>query len=305
MIGFILRRLALGLLVALTVMTLAFVLTRLSGDLAISIAGPQATQADLDIIRKAYGLDRPQYVQFFDWIWRAVRGDFGQSYFFKDSVANLIAKRMPITLTLGLVGLSLALIVSIPLGILAALRENTWIDRAVTVVTMLGQAIPSFWLSLMLMIVLGLHLGILPISGTGTWQHLVMPGIVLAFTAIPALTRLTRSGMIESMASDYIRTARAKGLSRWSIVFKHALRNAAIPVVAVAAVQLGFMLGGSIVIETVFALHGVGYLAWESIGKNDFPVVQAVVMVLSIIYIGLTLLADILNAVLDPRLRGT
>jgi ABC-type dipeptide/oligopeptide/nickel transport system permease component len=305
MIGFVLRRLALGLLVALTVMTLAFVLTRLSGDLAISIAGPQATQADLDIIRKAYGLDRPQYVQFFDWIWRAVRGDFGQSYFFKDSVANLIAKRMPITLTLGLVGLSLALIISIPLGILAALRENTWIDRAVTVVTMLGQAIPSFWLSLMLMIVLGLHLGILPISGTGTWQHLVMPGIVLAFTAIPALTRLTRSGMIESMASDYIRTARAKGLSRWSIVFKHALRNAAIPVVAVAAVQLGFMLGGSIVIETVFALHGVGYLAWESIGKNDFPVVQAVVMVLSIIYIGLTLLADILNAVLDPRLRGT
>ncbi len=304
MIGFVLRRLLLGLMVALTVMTLAFVLTRLSGDLAISIAGPQATQADLDIIRKAYGLDRPQYVQFLDWVWRAIQGDFGQSYFFKDSVANLIAKRMPITLTLGLVGLSLALIVSIPLGIMAALRENSWIDRGVTVVTMLGQAIPSFWLSLMLMIYLGLHLGLLPISGTGTWQHLVMPGIVLAFTAIPALTRLTRSGMIEAMASDYIRTARAKGLSRWSIVFKHALRNAAIPVVAIAAVQLGFMLGGSIVIETVFALHGVGYLAWESIGKNDFPVVQAVVMILSIIYIGLTLFADILNAVLDPRLRS-
>jgi ABC-type dipeptide/oligopeptide/nickel transport system permease component len=304
MIRFVLRRLALGLLVALTVMTLAFMLTRLSGDLAISIAGPQATQADLDIIRKAYGLDRPQYVQFLDWIWRAMRGDFGQSYFFKDSVANLIAKRMPITLTLGLVGLSLALIISIPLGIMAALRENSWIDRGVTIITMLGQAIPSFWLSLMLMIFLGLHLGILPISGTGTWQHLVMPGIVLAFTAIPALTRLTRSGMIEAMASDYIRTARAKGLSRWSIVFKHALRNAAIPVVAIAAVQLGFMLGGSIVIETVFALHGVGYLAWESIGKNDFPVVQAVVMILSIIYIGLTLFADILNAVLDPRLRS-
>ena len=304
MIRFVLRRIVLGLLVALTVMTLAFVLTRLSGDLAISIAGPQATQADLDIIRKAYGLDRPQYVQFFDWIRRALLGDFGQSYFFKDSVANLIARRMPITLTLGLVGLSLALIISIPLGIMAALRENTWIDRGVTVITMLGQAIPSFWLSLILMIVLGLHLGILPISGTGTWQHFVMPGIVLAFTAIPALTRLTRSGMIEAMASDYIRTARAKGLSRWSIVFKHALRNAAIPVVAIAAVQLGFMLGGSIVIETVFALHGVGYLAWESIGKNDFPVVQAVVMILSIIYIGLTLFADILNAVLDPRLRS-
>ena len=228
-------------------------------------------------------------MQFFSWVGRAMVGDFGQSYFFKDSVANLIAKRMPITLTLGLVGLSLALIISIPLGILAAIRENTWVDRAVTMFTMAGQAIPSFWLALILMIVLGLHLGVLPISGTGTWQHFVMPGIVLAFTAIPALTRLTRSGMIEAMASDYIRTARAKGLSRARIIFKHALRNAAIPVVSIAAVQLGFMLGGSIVIETVFALHGVGYLGWESIAKNDFPVVQAVVLVLAAIYIGLTL----------------
>lgn len=305
MLRFILRRLALGLLVALTVMTLAFMLTRMSGDLAISIAGPQATQADVEIIRKAYGLDRPVYIQFVDWGARALIGDFGQSYFFKDSVANLIAKRMPITITLGLVGLGLALVISIPLGILAALRENTWVDRGITMFTMLGQAVPSFWLALILMIVLGLKLGWLPISGTGSWQHLVMPGIVLAFTAIPALTRLTRSGMIEAMASDYIRTARAKGLSRAKIILKHALRNAAIPVVSIAAVQLGFMLGGSIVIETVFALHGVGFLAWESIGKNDFPVVQAVVMVLAIIYIGLTLFADILNALLDPRLRSS
>jgi peptide/nickel transport system permease protein len=205
MLNLIARRLALGLLVAFTVMTLAFMLTRLSGDLAISIAGPQASQADVEIIRKAYGLDRPLFIQFFSWVGRAMIGDFGQSYFFKDSVANLIGRRLPITLTLGLVGLSLALIISIPLGILAALRENSWIDRAVTMFTMVGQAIPSFWLALILMIVLGLNLGILPISGTGTWQHFVMPGIVLAFTAIPALTRLTRSGMIEAMASDYIR----------------------------------------------------------------------------------------------------
>jgi ABC-type dipeptide/oligopeptide/nickel transport system permease component len=304
MLRFIVRRLALGLLVALTVTTLAFMLTRLSGDLAITIAGPQATQADVDLVRKAYGLDRPLYVQFGDWVGRAMIGDFGESYFFKDSVANLIARRMPITITLGLVGLSLALVTSIPLGILAALRENTWIDRGVTLFTVIGQAVPSFWLALILMIVLGLHLGVLPISGTGTWQHFVMPGVVLAFTAIPALTRLTRSGMIEAMASDYIRTARAKGLSRVSIICKHALRNAAIPVVSIAAVQLGFMLGGSIVIETVFALHGVGYLGWESIAKNDFPVVQAVVLVLATLYIGLTLLADILNALLDPRLRA-
>ena len=304
MIPFILRRSLLAFLVVLTVMCLAFVLTRLSGDLAISIAGPGSTQADVEVIRKAYGLDRPVLVQFFDWTRLALTGDFGSSFFFKDKVSTLIAQRMPITLTLGLTGLVLALLVSLPLGILAALNENTWIDRLAMLLAMFGQAMPSFWLGLILMIVLGLQLGWLPISGTGSWEHYVMPGIVLAFTAIPALTRLMRSGMIEALASDYIRTARAKGLTRRSIIFKHALRNAAIPVVSIAAVQLGFMLGGSIVIETVFALHGVGYLAWESISKNDFPVVQAVVLVLASLYIALTLIADILNALLDPRLRG-
>jgi peptide/nickel transport system permease protein len=304
MITFIFRRTCLALVVVLTVMTLAFVLTRLSGDLAISIAGPGSTQADVEVIRKAYGLDRPVLVQFYDWTRLALTGDFGSSFFFKDKVATLIAQRMPVTLSLGFVGLALALSISLPLGILAALYENTWIDRTATMLAMIGQAMPSFWLGLLLMIVFGLQLGWLPISGTGSWEHYVMPGIVLAFTAIPALTRLMRSGMIDALSSDYIRTARAKGLSRSSIIFKHALRNAAIPVVSIAAVQLGFMLGGSIVIETVFALHGVGYLAWESISKNDFPVVQAVVLVLASLYIGLTLVSDILNALLDPRLRG-
>ena len=304
MVKFILRRICLALLVVLTVMTMAFVLTRLSGDLAISIAGPGSTQADVEVIRKAYGLDRPVLVQFYDWTRLAMTGDFGSSFFFKDKVSTLIAQRMPVTLTLGFVGLALALSVSLPLGILAALFENTWIDRTALLLAMVGQAMPSFWLGLILMIVFGLQLGWLPISGTGSWEHFVMPGIVLAFTAIPALTRLMRSGMIEALGSDYIRTARAKGLTRSSIIFKHALRNAAIPVVSIAAVQLGFMLGGSIVIETVFALHGVGYLAWESISKNDFPVVQAVVLVLASLYIGLTLVSDILNALLDPRLRG-
>ena len=301
---FLLRRLAVALLVALTVLTLSFMLTRLSGDLAISIAGPNASQEDVELIRRAYGLDRPLIVQYFDWIGRAVLGDFGTSYFFRERVADLIGQRLPITITLGLVGLAIALAVAIPLGIAAAVREGTWVDRTVMLVALVGQAMPSFWLGLLLMIVLGLQLQLLPISGTGSWEHYVMPGIVLAFSAIPALMRLTRSGMVEALSSDYIRTARAKGLTRFSILAKHALRNAAIPVVSIAAVQLGFMLGGSIVIETVFALHGVGFLAWESISKNDFPVVQAVVLVLALIYIALTLLADLLNAVLDPRLRA-
>jgi peptide/nickel transport system permease protein len=303
MLKFLLRRLTVAILVALTVLTLSFLLTRLSGDLAISIAGPNATSQDVEIIRQAYGLNRPVYVQYLDWLFRAMQGDFGDSYFFRDRVSNLIGSRLPITMTLGLVGLGLALIVALPLGIIAAVRENTWVDRTVMMVALVGQAMPSFWLGLILMVWLGLNLGLLPISGTGGPEYYVMPGIVLAFSAIPSLMRLTRSGMIEALSSDYIRTARAKGLSRLSILVKHGFRNAAIPVVSIAAVQLGFMLGGSIVIETVFAMHGVGSLAWESISKNDYPVVQAVVLVLALIYIALTLLADLLNAVLDPRLR--
>lgn len=304
MLRFLVRRLIVALLVAATVMVLAFIMTRLSGDLAISIAGPNATQADVDAVRKAYGLDRPLVTQFFDWAGRAAMGDLGESYFFKSRVSALIGERMPVTLTLGISGLLIALLVSLPLGILAAVRENTSFDRIVQLVALLGQAMPSFWLGLLLMILFGLKLGWLPISGTDSWEGFVMPAVVLAFSAIPALTRLTRAGMIQAMGSDYIRTARAKGLSRASIILKHALRNAAIPVVAIAAVQLGFMLGGSIVIEQIFALHGVGFLAWESIAKNDFPVVQSVVLVLAVIYIGLTTLADLMNAVLDPRLRG-
>jgi peptide/nickel transport system permease protein len=304
MLPFILRRLALAILVCLTVLVVSFTLTRLSGDIAISIAGPEATAEDVAIIRKNYGFDRPLVVQFIDWASHAARGDLGMSYIYKAPVADLIRERLPITLTLGLTGLVIALTTAIPLGVLAAMREGTLVDRGIGLLALFGQAMPSFWLGLVLIIWFGLKLQWLPISGVDTWQGYILPGIVLAFSAIPALMRLTRAGMIDALASDYIRTARAKGLSLAMIVLKHALRNAAMPVVSIAAVQLGFMLGGSIVIEQIFALHGVGYLAWESISKNDFPVVQAVVLLLAIIYIGLTLLADAMNAVLDPRLRA-
>ena len=305
MLHFLARRVVLALLVAVTVLGISFALTRLSGDLAISIAGPNATSEDIAQVRKNYGLDRPLPVQFADWVAHAATGDLGTSYFYKGSVSGLIAERLPVTLTLGLTGLAIALAVALPLGILAALHEGTLIDRMASLIAMIGQAMPSFWLGLVLMITLGLNLQWLPISGTGSWQNYVMPGVTLAFTGIPALMRLTRAGMIEALASDYIRTTRANGLGPASIVLKHALRNAAMPVVSIAAVQFGFMLGGSIVIEVVFALHGIGYLGWESILKNDFPVVQAVVLFLAIVYVGLTLLADLLNAVLDPRLRGS
>jgi peptide/nickel transport system permease protein len=303
MLTFLARRAALAILVLLTVLTLSFALTRLSGDVAVSMAGPQATQQDVEMIRKAYGLDRPLTVQFVSWVGDVVTGDLGRSYLYHAPVGELIRGRLPITLTLGLTGLVIALLIALPLGILAAMNEGQPFDRAIMMVAVIGQAMPSFWLGLVLVIWLGVKMQLLPISGVDTWDGYVLPGFVLAFSAIPALMRLTRGGMVDALASDYVRTARAKGLTRLSVVLKHALRNAAMPVVAVAAVQLGFMLGGSIVIESVFALNGVGYLAWESISKNDFPVVQAVVLFLSTIYIALTLLADMLNALLDPRLR--
>lgn len=301
---FLARRLLLAALVCLTVLVVSFILTRLSGDLAASIGGPNASAADIEIIRRNYGLDRPLIAQFVDWAGQAVQGDLGRSFLYHVPVWGLIRDRLPVTLTLGLAGLAIALATALPLGILAASREGSAADRRIMLVALLGQAVPGFWLGLMLIIWLGLDLQWLPISGVDTWQGYVMPAVVLAFSAIPALMRLTRSGMIDALAADYIRTARAKGLSRAKIVLKHALRNAAMPVVSIAAVQLGFMLGGSVVIEAVFALPGVGYLAWESIIKNDFPVVQAVVLFLAVIYIGLTLLADMMNALLDPRLRG-
>jgi peptide/nickel transport system permease protein len=303
MLRFLLRRSLLAALVCLTVLVISFALTRLSGDLATAIAGQGATAADIAIIRHNYGLDRPLPEQFLTWAAAAAHGDLGRSFLYHEPVAGLIWARLPITLTLGLLGLGIALVVAIPLGIVAALREGTAIDRAAGLIAVIGQAMPSFWLGLILIIWLGLKLQLLPISGLESWQGYIMPAVVLSFSAIPSLMRLTRGGMIDALAADYIRTARAKGLSQGSIVLKHALRNAAMPVVAIAAVQLGFMLGGSIVIEAVFALHGVGYLAWESISKDDFPVIQAVVLLLAVIYIGLTLAADMLNALLDPRLR--
>src|ERR1700682_5089418 len=291
---FIVRRLLLATLVCLTVLVVSFILTRLSGDLAASIAGPNAARADIASITKNYGLDRPLVVQFLDWAGHAAKGDLGRSFLYHVPVWGLIRDRLPVTLTLGLTGLAIALLVALPLGILAAVREGSAMDRGIMMVALLGQAMPGFWFGLVMIVLLGLDLQSLPISGVDTWQGYVMPGIVLAFSAIPALMRLTRSGMIDALAADYIRTARAKGLSRAKIILKPALSNDAMPVVSIAAVQLGFMLGGSVVIESVFALPGVGYLAWESIIKNDFPVVQAVVL----------FLADIMNALLDPRLRG-
>ncbi len=303
MLGFILKRLGLALLVALAVSAIAFFLLRLSGDVAVAIAGEGAQQADIDVIRKTYGLDRPLLVQYLDWLWKTLRGDFGTSIYFKTDVSELVLAKMPVTLILGLTSLAFALLISIPLGVLAAIYANSWIDRVALGIAVFGQAMPNFFFALILVMLFSITLRWLPVSGSATWQHYVMPTIALGYYAAPAFMRLIRAGMIEVLSADYIRTARAKGLPPGKIIFKHALRNAVVPVVALAAVQLGFLLGGSVVIETIFALDGLGYLAYQSITYKDFPVMQVVVLLLSVVYVLLTLAADIANAWLDPRIR--
>jgi peptide/nickel transport system permease protein len=303
MFGFLVKRLGLALLVAITVSVVAFGLLRASGDIAVAVAGEGATPADIATVRRQFGFDRPLPVQYLDWAAKVLSGDLGRSVYFQVPVLELIAERLPVTLALGGLALAFAILLSIPLGVIAALRPNSLLDRACLWIAVFGQAMPSFWFALMLILVFGVWWRLLPISGTGSVAHYIMPAIALGYYAAPAIMRLTRAGMVEVLDSDYIRTARAKGLRTGKVLFKHALRNAVIPVVALAAVQFGFMLSGSIVIESVFAMPGVGELAWISLQRSDYTVVQGIVLMLSVIYIFLALLADLFNAWLDPRIR--
>lgn len=304
MFGFALRRSVVAVLALVAVSVITFSLLYLSGDPAVEMAGEAATEEDLEYVRKHYGFDRPFIVQYGNWVANVLRGDLGRSIFLKNTpIAELIAGRAKVTMTLGVFALGFALLLSIPLGVLAAMHPNTVIDRVALTIAVFGQAMPSFWFSLILIYVFSLGLGWLPSAGNSSWRHFVMPSIALGYHAVPAVMRLTRTGMMEVMASDYIRTARAKGLRAGAILFKHALRNAIIPVVSLSAVQLGFMLGGSIVIESVFTLNGLGRLAWLSIQRSDFFVLQAIVLTIAVFYIVATYLADLLNAYLDPRIR--
>ena len=304
MFAFTIRKLFVGLLVMLAVSAITFTLTNVAADPARTLAGEGATSADVEAIRLAYGFDRPVIVRYGEWLGNAVQANLGDSYRQKRPVTDVIFERLPVTLALGGLAFGLAIFIAIPLGIAAGLRPNSWIDRIALGIAIVGQAMPSFWFALIGIVVFGVTLRWLPVSGSATWAHFVLPSVVLAYYATPTLMRLTRAGIVEVMSADFIRTARAKGLGDGKVVFKHALRNAILPLVSVAAVQFGFMLGGSVVIETIFAMQGVGYLAWEAISYSDLPVIQAIVLIVAAIYVALTFGADLLNAWLDPRLRS-
>ena len=303
MLAFIFRRILLALTVTIVVSILSFALIYTAGDPAITIAGQSATSEDIEMVRRLYRFDEPIYLQYLSWTGKVLQGDFGESFYLRVPVSELLASRIPVTLAVGAFAMLFALCLAVPLGVLAAMRPNSLLDRFCLLLSVLGQALPSFWFGLMLIFFLSIKFGVLPPSGTDEWVNFIMPTIVLGYYATPAIMRLTRTGMLDVLASDYVRTARAKGLWPRTVLFKHALRNAIAPVVSLAAVQLGFMLGGSVVVESVFSIHGLGYLAWESISRNDFPTVQAIILTLSLIYVVLTLLADVFNAWIDPSIR--
>lgn len=304
MLVYLLRRLAVALCVCVAVSALSFGLMFVVGDPAVAIAGAGGSARDAEAIRHAYGFDRPYVVQYLGWVGHVLRGDFGQSIYFNMPVTEIVRARLPVTAILGGLSFTLALVVAVPLGIVAARKPGGLTDRLALLLAVTGQAVPSFWLGLMAIVVFGVWHGLVPTSGADTWQGYILPVVVLAYSAMPAMMRITRSGMIEVLGTDYIRSAEAKGLPTWQVIVGHALRNAILPLVSLAALQLGVLLSGSIVIESVFALNGLGRLAWELLLRADLPVVQAVILILSLVYVVLTTAADLVNAWLDPRIRG-
>lgn len=303
MLIYTLRRFLVAIAVLISVTIVTFTLLQVSGDPAVAVAGPEASDADIEYVRKHYGFDKPLPVQYYNWASKVLQGDLGTSVYLKKPVFGVIISKIPVTLTLAACSLAFALLLAIPLGVAAAMRPNTVIDRFALSLAVVGQALPNFFFALILIIVFGVYLRMLPISGNTTWKHYILPAIALGYYSTPAIMRLTRAGMIEVLSSDYIRTARAKGLRPFTVLFKHALRNAIIPVVSLTTVQLGLMLSGSIIIESIFSMNGLGRLSWQSIQRADFEMVQAIVLTVSTFYVLLTFLADVLNAYLDPRIR--
>lgn len=286
------------------VVTIVFFALRLSGDPATLLLSDSATAEDIARLREQLGLNQPLPVQYATFFSRVLLGaDFGQSLQRRQPASIVVAERVPATLTLALAAFALSLIIGIPAGIVAAVRRNTLFDRLAMFGALLGQVTPNFFLGIVLVLVVGLWLRLLPTSGDATWAHLILPAITLSAYGIASMARLTRSALLDVVRKDYMRTAYAKGLSERLAVSRHALRNAAIPVVTVMGIQLGHLLGGAVATEIVFAWPGIGRLAVQSIFLRDYPVVQAVVLMIAAIYVGINLLVDVAYGWLDPRIR--
>ncbi len=301
--SFLVKRMLYSVFVLLGVSFLSFALIFMTGDPAAALL-PLGTPPDqVESYRQQMGLDRNLMVQFADYIGKAARGDFGMSLRHREDAMALVIERVPATLMLGAAGLALTILVAVPLGLLAAIFKNSWIDYVARLVALLGQTMPSFWLAIMLIIIFSVNLKWLPISGATGWRNLLLPAIALASTPIGSLTRLLRSSMVEVLSQDYVRTARSKGLPQKIIILRHALRNALIPSVTLLSIQAGYIIGGAVVIETVFAYPGMGRLAVQAISNRDITVIQAFVLLQAAIIVAINVLLDLGYTLIDPRIR--
>lgn len=303
MLAHVLRRLWSAVTVAVGVAAVIFVLLHLSGDPVALMVPADAPPEVMEDMRRALGLDRPLPEQFISYLWRAATGELGTSLRHNRPVAQLIGERLPRTMLLATAALVLAVALAIPAGVVSALRRGTMVDRVIMVLSVAGQAVPIFWLALMLIWLFAVRLEWLPVFGSGTPAHLVLPAVSLSTIVLGRLARLVRSSMLEVLEQDYVRTARAKGLAEAHVVLRHALKNAAIPIVTVVGLQFAQLLGGAVVTETVFAWPGVGALAAEAVFTHDFPVVQGVTLMISLIFVGANLAVDLSYVALNPRIR--
>ena len=300
---FILRRAAYSLLSLFLLSVTIFLFVRLTGDPAVLLVEPGASRADLDAIRRDLGLDRPLWEQYGSFAASLLRGDFGRSFYYRTPVLELYLSRLPQSLLLAGTAMAFSLLIGIPTGILAAVRVNRWWDRVGKIFALLGLSLPSFWVGLVLILFFSVYLGWLPSSGAGGPLHLLMPAFALGWYFAAAHMRLTRSSMLEVLGSEYVKLARIKGLPEALVIGKHAFKNALIPVLTLAGINLVIMVNVAVVVETVFAWPGIGRLLFEGISFRDFPVVQATVLLGGAMIVVVNLVVDVLYAVIDPRIR--
>lgn len=303
MFAYFVRRLLLVVVVVWGAATLAFLLLYISGDPTDLLLPLDASAEAREAFRKANGFDQPFLVQYGKYLLRAMQGDLGISLRQQLPALGTVLERMPASMLLAGAALLFAVVLGVPAGVLAAVRKGSPLELLILFMALLGQSLPVFWLGLMLILVFGLELRLLPISGYGSLQHLILPMVAVGTFSMAAITRLTRGGVLRELRSDHVRTARAKGLPGRVVIYKHALRNAAIPVVTVIGLQLGNLLSGAVITETIFAWPGVGRLVLTAVTQKDFPVVQAAVIVFALLLAVINLLVDLLYSVLDPRVR--
>jgi ABC-type dipeptide/oligopeptide/nickel transport system permease component len=300
---FIIRRVGYSLLSLFLLSGVIFLFVRLTGDPAVLLVEPGASKSDLEAVRRDLGLDRPLVVQYATFLGNLLHGDFGRSFYYRMPVLELYLSRLPSSLLLAGAAMGFSLLIGIPTGILAAVRVNRWWDSVGKIFALLGLSLPSFWVGLILILFFSVYLGWLPSSGSGGVLHLLMPAFALGWYFAAAHMRLTRSSMLEVLGSEYVKLARIKGLPEILVIAKHAFKNALIPVLTLAGINLVIMVNVAVVVETVFAWPGIGRLLYEGITFRDFPIVQATVILGGFMIVIVNLLVDVLYAVIDPRIR--